>query len=68
MPNSLQRLMRCGFPAAASYDPNFVNPFTFCAVCHKGWPGELELEPAARRAKRSWRAVVVARAVPIAEC
>jgi imidazolonepropionase-like amidohydrolase len=26
-----------------SYDPHWVNPITFCAVCHKGWPGQAEL-------------------------
>jgi imidazolonepropionase-like amidohydrolase len=26
-----------------SYDPAWVNPIVFCAVCHKGWNGESEL-------------------------
>ena len=33
-----------------SYDPTWVNPIPFCAVCHKGWDGQAELvNPSPRR-------------------
>jgi imidazolonepropionase-like amidohydrolase len=33
------------------YDPHWVNPIVFCAVCHKGWPGQAELVNPDSRAK-----------------
>jgi len=28
-----------------SYDPHWVNPITFCGVCHKGWKGQSLFPP-----------------------
>ena len=46
---NVRMVIKDGQVMDTSYDPNWVNPILFCAVCHKGWDGQQEMvKPAAR--------------------
>jgi len=40
---NVRMVIKDGEVMDTSYDPNWLNPITFCAICHKGWPGQQEL-------------------------
>ena len=46
---NVRMVIKDGQVMDTSYDPAWVNPILFCAVCHKGWDGQQEMvKPAAR--------------------
>ena len=46
---NVRMVIKDGQVMDTSYDPAWVHPILFCAVCHKGWEGQQEMvKPAAR--------------------
>ena len=40
---NVRMVIKDGQMMDTSYDPTWVNPILFCAVCHKGWDGQQEM-------------------------
>ena len=40
---NVRMVIKDGQVMDTSYDPKWVNPILFCAVCHKGWDGQQEM-------------------------
>ena len=56
---NVRMVIKDGQVMDTAYDPKWVNPILFCAVCHKGWDGQQELgvgrAQTALLHRRSWR-------------